>query len=336
MYYRIVTLFLICVMVFGLHGTVAQAATTTVRCSVSGTITITDNSVRRHNACTGTAIVPPAVTSIGDAAFADASALTAITIPAGVTIIGQNAFERASSLATVTFAAGSKLTSIGAGAFSGASALTAIIIPAGITSIGVNTFKGARRLVTFTFAAGSKLTSIGGSAFRDASALTAISIPAGVTSIGYLAFYNASSLATVTIPAEVTSIGDYAFHNASALSSVYYLGDKPTIASDAFSGVSGASAYIRSTATGYPVVGSLMNGLTVAVGVYTLTYNTKGGSAIAPGVVLQGLPISAPTAPTRSGYTFGGWSASDGGSTLTFPYTPSTASDITLYAKWIK
>jgi uncharacterized repeat protein (TIGR02543 family) len=115
---------------------------------------------------------------------------------------------------------------------------------------------------------------------------------------------------------------------------VYFLADKPSIASNAFEGVSGATAYIRSTATGYPAVGTPMDGLTIAVGVYTLTYNTKGGSAIAPGVVLQGLPISAPTAPTRSGYTFGGWSASDGGSALTFPYLPSTATDLTLYAKW--
>ena len=30
-----------------------------------------------------------------------------------------------------------------------------------------------------------------------------------------------------------------------------------------------------------------------------------------------------------------GWSASDGGSTLTFPYLPSTASAIRLYAQWI-
>jgi uncharacterized repeat protein (TIGR02543 family) len=78
-----------------------------------------------------------------------------------------------------------------------------------------------------------------------------------------------------------------------------------------------------------------MDGLTIAVGVYTLTYNTNGGSAIAPGVVLQGLPIVEPTAPTRSGYTFGGWSASDGGSALTFPYTHFASSNMTLFAKWI-
>jgi uncharacterized repeat protein (TIGR02543 family) len=78
-----------------------------------------------------------------------------------------------------------------------------------------------------------------------------------------------------------------------------------------------------------------MNGLTVSVGVYTLTYNTNGGSAIDPGVVLQGLPISEPTQPTRGSDTFLGWSASDGGSTLTFPFLPSTADNVILYAKWV-
>jgi uncharacterized repeat protein (TIGR02543 family) len=77
-----------------------------------------------------------------------------------------------------------------------------------------------------------------------------------------------------------------------------------------------------------------MNGLTIAKGVYTLTYNTNGGSAIAAGIVLQGLSIATPPAPTRSGYTFVGWSASNGGGTLTFPYLPSRASNMTLYAKW--
>jgi hypothetical protein len=113
------------------------------------------------------------------------------------------------------------------------------------------------------------------------------------------------------------------------------LGNKPTIASDAFAGVTSATAYIRSTATGYPAVGSLMNGMTVAVGVYDLTYITYGGSAIAPGVVLNGLPISAPTPPTRGSDTFVGWSASVGGSTLTFPYLPSTAGNVILHAKWL-
>ena len=47
--------------------------------------------------------------------------------------------------------------------------------------------------------------------------------------------------------------------------------------------------------------------------------------------------IDEPTAPTRAGYTFGGWLAQDGvvSSKVTFPYTPNLNSDITLFAHWI-
>jgi len=67
----------------------------------------------------------------------------------------------------------------------------------------------------------------------------------------------------------------------------------------------------------------------------TITYNSKGGTAVTDGTVNSGASItSAPTAPTRSGYTFAGWSATDGGSAVTFPYSPGVVTDFTLYAKW--
>jgi uncharacterized repeat protein (TIGR02543 family) len=50
--------------------------------------------------------------------------------------------------------------------------------------------------------------------------------------------------------------------------------------------------------------------------------------------IRSGSIASAPTAPTRSGHTFAGWSATDGGSAVTFPYSPGVNTDITLFAKW--
>ena len=102
MHNRMLRLLLISIMVFGLHGTVVQAATTTVACSGGGTFTITDNVVSGHNECTGSATVPAGVTSIGSWAFAYASALTAITIPVGVTSIGYAAFFGATALTAIT------------------------------------------------------------------------------------------------------------------------------------------------------------------------------------------------------------------------------------------
>jgi len=65
-----------------------------------------------------------------------------------------------------------------------------------------------------------------------------------------------------------------------------------------------------------------------------VTFDSKGGSAVTDSVFSSGGTIAAPTAPTRTGFTFAGWSATDGGSAVTFPYAPGVVTDIALYAKW--
>ena len=66
----------------------------------------------------------------------------------------------------------------------------------------------------------------------------------------------------------------------------------------------------------------------------TVTYNSNSGSSVTSGSVLTGGSLSAPTAPTRAGYDFAGWSSSDGGATLNFPYSPPNTGNFTLYARW--
>ena len=67
---------------------------------------------------------------------------------------------------------------------------------------------------------------------------------------------------------------------------------------------------------------------------HAVTFNSKSGSAVSAGSFATAGSLTAPTAPTRTGYTFLGWSATDGGSVVSFPYSPSATTDITLYAKW--
>ena len=70
---------------------------------------------------------------------------------------------------------------------------------------------------------------------------------------------------------------------------------------------------------------------------YAVNLDSKGGSAVpAASYVTDGAITSAPTAPTRDDYAFLGWSATDGGTVLTYPYSPGLMEDITLYAKWRK
>jgi uncharacterized repeat protein (TIGR02543 family) len=67
---------------------------------------------------------------------------------------------------------------------------------------------------------------------------------------------------------------------------------------------------------------------------HVVTFDSKSGSSVTPSSFPTGGTVSEPTAPTRSGFTFAGWSATDGGSAITFPYTPGVLSGITLYANW--
>ena len=70
----------------------------------------------------------------------------------------------------------------------------------------------------------------------------------------------------------------------------------------------------------------------------TITFNSKGGSSVAPVVVSEGSPVAAPTNPTRNGYTFGGWFRGTAGLTwlepeaVEFPFVGSET--LTLHAYW--
>lgn len=77
---------------------------------------------------------------------------------------------------------------------------------------------------------------------------------------------------------------------------------------------------------------------TVVGNEYTVTFDSKGGSAVKPVKANAGEAITAPTAPTKDGFVFAGWyESADGGVTLSdtefvFAYMP--ARSFTLYAKW--
>ena len=69
--------------------------------------------------------------------------------------------------------------------------------------------------------------------------------------------------------------------------------------------------------------------------IFTVTFDARGGSAVAAVTVANNSTITAPTAPTRSGYIFGGWyKDADCKNAWNFA-TDRVTGNITLYAKWI-
>jgi uncharacterized repeat protein (TIGR02543 family) len=288
--------------------------------------------------------------TIGPNSFSN-SGITEFTIPASVTVIGEAAFANTLNLETITFAPDSAIeriensvfensaisnvripesvTEIGIGAFK-ASKLTAVTIPASVTTIGEQAFANTLSLGSITFAADSLIEQIEKESFAS-SAITSISIPDGVASIGVGAFVDASELIEVTIPASVSSVGIDAFSSTTALERVYFLGDAPTLESD-FDDSSTAVVYKRPTAQGF--TSPTLGGLTVSNGVFSVTFNSQGGSAIAGKTLFFGKSISAPAIPKRSLHTFLGWSATATGTLVRFPYAPVPFGDKVLYAKW--
>lgn len=65
----------------------------------------------------------------------------------------------------------------------------------------------------------------------------------------------------------------------------------------------------------------------------TVTFDSKGGTAVASQTVLRGQTAAAPAAPTKAGYTFGGWFAEGAATAFAFTNAPITES-MTLTAKW--
>ena len=129
-------------------------------------------------------IIGDGVTTIGEFAFNDCSALTSVNILNSVTTIKMQAFSNCSALTSVNIP--NSVTTIGNYAFADCSALTSVTIPNSVTEIGDGAFAGCR-------------------------ALTSVTIPNSVTTIRDLAFAHCSALTSVTIPNSVTEIGDYAF-----------------------------------------------------------------------------------------------------------------------------
>ena len=72
--------------------------------------------------------------------------------------------------------------------------------------------------------------------------------------------------------------------------------------------------------------------------IFTLTFNSLGGSDTASVSFSAGDVLAAPTSPTQSGYEFEGWSTvpGDSSSRVTFPYTASDSESFELYALWLE
>lgn len=180
------------------------------------------------------------VTTIGEAAFQNCTALTSVTIPNSVTSIDKEAFMNCtgltgelvipnsvitiddlafcycSGLTNVTF--GNSVTTIGENAFSECTSLTSLTLPNSITTIKDVAFAGCTGL-TGELVIPNSITNLGASVFVDCSGLTSATIPSSITRISDELFFDCSGLTSVNLPSTITFIGDAAFEGCSGLTS---------------------------------------------------------------------------------------------------------------------
>ena len=68
--------------------------------------------------------------------------------------------------------------------------------------------------------------------------------------------------------------------------------------------------------------------------IYTLTFNSNGGSAVESRSIAYGEPYGTLPIPTRQGYYFEGWYTSASGGTRVWEPTTMGAGNVTVYAHW--
>jgi uncharacterized repeat protein (TIGR02543 family) len=124
-------------------------------------------------------------------------------------------------------------------------------------------------------------------------------------------------------------------------SASYAIGSEIGLISPAKAGYSFDGWYASESYTGaaitspYTVTGNVILYAKWTLNNYTVTYNTNGGTNIAPSEVPYEGTVAAPDV-TKAGYTLIGWYLTEdfSGARITFPIT--VTADVTIYAKWVE
>jgi hypothetical protein len=156
------------------------------------------------------------LTTIGDFAFRNCTALRSICIPANVERIGMDCFLECKALTECTFAPFSRLTEIGARAFQ-ESGIVSIRIPPKVRELPTHCFAMCNSLEELAFESGSELRHIDQVALSECFHLRSLTIPAQLEfmetellrccrDFSEFVFEPGSHLRTISIPDSVESL----------------------------------------------------------------------------------------------------------------------------------
>ena len=151
------------------------------------------------------------VVAIGDRAFANHTALRAVTLPDSVEVIGTRAFAFCTGLLDIRFSSESRLASIGNRAFMGCERLTVLRFGRlhDLVNLGRSAFAYCTRLRSVVLPEG--LCELAPSLFEGCTALEHICLPQTLTTIRTGAFSACSALRVLSLPGSVRIIEECAF-----------------------------------------------------------------------------------------------------------------------------
>jgi len=185
-------------------------------------------------------------------------------------------------------------------------------------------------------------------------------LPAAPTKTGYLfdswntqadglgATFTGSITGNITVYAKWNSykyivtysnVGGSAVSPQPVISPATNVGALPTTPTNGSSTFAGWNTILDGTGTAFTATTVVTASITVYAQwttgtVYTVTYDSQYGTAVAPQQVVSGGTVGTlPANPTRSGYTFGGW-YTDTSYVTAFTKDTTVTASITVYAKW--
>lgn len=174
-----------------------------------------------------------ATISIGNAIFANCSALESVTLPvAALTEITDSMFYECSALSEMILP--NSVTSIGEAAFM-KSGIKEITLPKSITTIGKNVFNSCNNLEDVVFEENMDLSILPEYAFYGCSKLkSSFTLPASTITIKESAFYLCESLEILVLN-NIKNIGSYAFHRCYGLKAITLPASTESLGDNAFS-----------------------------------------------------------------------------------------------------
>ena len=292
-------------------------------------------------------VVADGVTTIGDNAFSDCTALKNVDLSKASSLrtIGNHAFSSCTALKNVDLSKASSLETIKT-SFPGCDVLESVELNEGLKEIGGSAFNTCTSLKSIHIP--STVKEIGGWCFQWCSGLEEVTFAnnSQLTTIAGATFYYCDGLKKITIPKSVKEIkkdgySHGAFSGCSALKSVIFEpgSELTTVDSGAF-GYNGIMKIycennIKDKLKGKGV--SDNNILSLDALNPVVTFDVDGTVFAKQNAKDNGFKARKPENPTKKGYVFAGWYTKNADNEYKpFDFDTTVTEDITLYAQWEK